>query len=230
MSETTLNYRENNNLMCWALGNGMGRRKYMNKSLLPFNLQFFAEGEGGETSTPEATPAAEQATLKVSLDDVLKDPKQQSEFDRRVAKAINTAKANWETEYNQKLEAAKTEAQKLAKMTADDKAKYEQEKRIAELDKREAEITKRELKAEALVTLGEAGLPKELADVLVYTDADACRNSIDAVKAAFQKAVEASVNDRIRGKQIPAGGQGKAAVDVSKMTYSQQVAYEQSLK
>lgn len=146
-----------------------------------------------------------------SFDDILKDKKYQSEFDKRVAKALETAKGKWETDYQAKVEEAKTEAEKLAKMNAEQKAKYAEEKRLAELEKREKDITTRELRATAFETLAEKNLPKELVDILNYSDAEQCNKSIEAVEKAFQTAVERAVNEKLRGKQTPnKGGQGNA--------------------
>ena len=75
-------------------------------------------------------------------------------------------------------------------MKADEKAKYQEEKRIAELEKREKDITVRELKATALETLAEKELPKELAEILNYESAETCNASIEAVckyKGKFHK-------------------------------------------
>lgn len=146
-----------------------------------------------------------------SFDDILKDKKYQSEFDKRVAKALETAKGKWETDYQAKVEEAKTEAEKLAKMNADQKAKYAEEKRLAELEKREKDITTRELRATALETFAEKNMPKELVDILNYESAETCNKSIEAVEKAFQTAVERAVNEKLRGKQTPnKGGQGNA--------------------
>ena len=143
-----------------------------------------------------------------SFDDILKEKKYQAEFDKRVAKALETARGKWETDYQAKIEEAKTEAEKLAKMNADQKSKYAEEKRIAELEKREKDITTRELRATAKETLAEKNLPKELMDILNYTDAEACNKSIEAVEKAFQAAVESAINEKLRGKQTPnKGGQ-----------------------
>lgn len=161
------------------------------------------EGTTGTDGTGEENKGNETKTF----DDVLRDKSYQSEFDKRVAKALETAKSKWETEKATELENAKTEAQKLAKMNADEKAKYAEEKRIAELEKREKEITTRELKAQAYETLAEKNLPKELIETLNFTDAEACNKSIESVEKAFQSAVEKAVNDKLRGGTPPKGGQ-----------------------
>jgi hypothetical protein len=117
------------------------------------------------------------------------------------------------------LEDAKTEAEKLAKMNADEKAKFEEQKRIAALEKREREITTRELKAQAYETLASKNLPKELIDTLVFTDADQCNKSIEAVEKAFQTAVEKAVNEKLKGKEIPKGGSGSSEENPFKFNF-----------
>ena len=68
-----------------------------------------------------------------------------------------------------------------------------------ELADREAAITKGELKAEAKNTLAEKKLPVSLADLLVYTDADSCNKSIATIEKVFQEAVEAAVQEKLKG-------------------------------
>lgn len=183
---------------------------------MKYNLQLFAEGgEGGSTGADGGNGGeagaqggdGTQGQATPSFDDFLKDSKNQSEFDKRVAKAIETSRSKWQAEYESKLEAEKTEAAKLAKMNAEQKAQYEAEKRAADLDKRERAITERELKAQANVTLTEKGLPLELSEILNYKDAETCNSSIAAVEKAFQTAVEKAVNDKLRGSGAPKGNQ-----------------------
>lgn len=180
--------------------------------LMPLNLQFFAEADGagaggngtGEPGTGDQ--CAEVGKQTPSFDDLLKDKAYQSEFDKRVAKALETAKGKWSAEQQKAIEEAKTEAEKLAKMNADQKAQYEREKQEADYQKRLAELNARELKATAKETLVAEGLPLELAEVLNYTDADTCNKSIEAVKTAFQGAVEKAVNEKLKGKGAPKTG------------------------
>lgn len=193
---------------------------------MPMNLQFFAEGgEGGagggaggagdagaagaEGGAGGAGDAGAGATPP-SFDDFLKEPKNQAEFDRRVAKALETSRTKMQAEFEARMEAEKTEAEKMAKMSADQKAQYEREKKEGELSKREAEITKRELTATAKEQLAEKGLPTSLASILNYTNAEECAASIEAVEKAFQEAVEKAVNDRLKGGKPPkkAAGEG----------------------
>lgn len=201
----------------------------LQKRFLPLKLQFFADGGdgAGDNGTADAGTGdqgtgsqggegeqGKDGNQTPSFDDVLKDKSMQSEFDKRIAKALETAKGKWQTEQQKAIEDAKTEAEKLAKMNADQKAQYEKEKAEADFNKRLADLNMRELKATAKETLASEGLPLELAEVLNYSDADTCNKSIEAVKTAFQAAVEKSVNERLKGKGTPkGGGEGGNAFD-----------------
>ena len=122
----------------------------------------------------------------------------------RERKNFEKEKATWEKEKEESI----TEAIKLQKMNAEQKAQYEREKQEADFNKRLADLNARELKATAKETLASEGLPLELAEVLNYTDAETCKSSIEAVKTAFQSAVEKAVNEKLKGKSTPRSGQG----------------------
>ena len=176
---------------------------------LKMNLQLMADaGAGGgtpsqtdggtntDTGVGEGSNAGATENNTPSFDDVLSQNNYKAEFDKRLKEAIQTAQTEWETQQQEKI----TEAEKLKKMNADEKAKYEQDKRTKELDKREKDITTRELKAQAYETLAEKNLPKELIDALNFSDAETCNASIEAVEKAFQNAVKKAVDDRLRSK------------------------------
>lgn len=184
-------------------------KESIKKSFIPLDIQFFA-GEGATGTCATGTEGAGEegggAEEVKTLDDLLKSDKNyQSEFDKRITKAIATAQAKWETTKATELEAAKSEAEKLAKMTADEKVKFEQEKKEADFNKRYKDLTTRELKAEAYGVMAEKGLPKELVDVLNYESADTVKASMEAVSTAFQSAVEKAVNEKLRGTGAPKG-------------------------
>ena len=192
---------------------------------VPMNLQLFAEGgdgagadggngggsgdgegAGGEGGAGSDTPP--------SFDDFLKTGGNQAEFDRRVQKAVNTAVTKAQEKWQALADDKLSEAEKLAKMTKEEKAQYMQQKREKELTDREAAITRKELMAEAKNNLASDGLPQELAEVLDYSDADTCKKSMEKVKEVFQRAVETAVEEKLKGgkppKKAPGGDAQKA--------------------
>ena len=197
--------------------NGTGKEDTMftfnpnrKKPTLCISMQYFADPDNkAEAETNASAENADDAGKEPTFDDVLSSNKAyQSEYDKRVNKALNTAKQKWEAD----AKAQADEAAKLAKMKAEEKAEYERQKREKELSEREAAITKRELHAEAVTQLTGKGLPAGLADILDCTSADACKASMEAVEKAFGEAVEKAVNDRLKGAPSKAGG-GKMSED-----------------
>lgn len=165
------------------------------------NLQLFADnGDGDLESGSNGGGTGSEGSKEMNFDDFLKEGGNQAEFDRRVQKAIQTSltkeKEKWQAMTDDKL----SEAEKLAKMTKEEKAQYMQQKKEKELSDREAAITRKELMAEAKNTLAGKNLPQELAEVLNYADAESCNKSIAAVEKAFQSAVQAAVEERLKGK------------------------------
>lgn len=197
------------------------RLENFEQSKFPMNLQFFAEGEGdgaggdqgggaGDTGSKGGDGDGKDSTP--SFDDILKGNKDyQAEFDRRIQKGIQTAITTEKEKWNTLMDDKVSEAEKLAKMNKEEKAQYLQQKKEKDIQAREAAITKRELAAEAKNTLAEKGLPVDLADVLNYTDADACKKSIEALEKAFQQSVGKAVEEKLKGGQPPKNPQDQGS-------------------
>lgn len=190
---------------------------------VPMNLQLFAEGgdgagadggNGGGSGESAGGEGGAGGDTPPSFDDFLKTGGNQAEFDRRVQKAVNTAVTKAQEKWQALADDKLSEAEKLAKMTKEEKAQYMQQKREKELTDREAAITRKELMAEAKNTLASDGLPQELAEVLDYSDADTCKKSMEKVKEVFQRAVETAVEEKLKGgkppKKAPGGDAQKA--------------------
>ena len=192
-------------------------------------LQLFAEGDttgadqgegGGAGNKPDEGSSGGADTRNKepkSFDELLQNKDYQAEFDRRIQKALGTAKEKWTALMDDKL----SEADKLAKMNKEERAEYLRQKQERELTDREAAITRRELMAEAKNTLAEKKLPVGLAEVLNYTDAEACNKSMAAVDKAFQEAVQAAVEEKLKGgtppKKAPSGGDDDLAKQVESL-------------
>ena len=187
--------------MVWGISNGLGQKGHKMKNWHTMNLQLFADnGDGNPESGLNGGGTGSEEPKGLSFDDFLKESGNQAEFDRRTQKAIETALTNAKAKWQAMADDRLSEAEKLAKMTKEEKAQYMQQKKEKELTDREAAITRKELMAEAKNTLAGKSLPQELAEMLNYADADSCNKSITAVEKAFQSAVQKAVEERIRGK------------------------------
>ena len=138
------------------------------------------------------------------------NPEYQKEFDRRTTKGINTAVTKERDRLNKLHNDQLTEAQKLASMTEDEKRAYQDQKKEKELADREVAITKRELAAVA-----DKGLPASFADLLDYSNADTVKKGIETLEKEWAPALEASVNDKLKGGRPPkdAGTEGAKGED-----------------
>lgn len=160
-------------------------------------------GGGGDPKPPTDDPKP------MTFDEFLKGEGNQAEFDRRMSKGIQTAVAKERERLEALADEKISEAEKLSKMTELERKAYEQKKEAEKIQQRERDITRRELMAEAKNTLGEKKLPISLADILDYSDAEKCNSSLAIVEKAFNEAVEAGVNEKLKGgpppKDVPPG-------------------------
>lgn len=149
--------------------------------------------EQTETVVAETTQVEDKP---LTFDEILGDKTYQAEFDRRVQKAIDTARTKWEADEQTK----RTEAEKLAKMDAEQKAKYELKKANEERDTAIAKLNAYELKNTAIKIAQEKGLDISLLEDIDFSKqtAETITTIIDTKKAVFDKVLEKAMNDKYK--------------------------------
>ena len=132
----------------------------------------------------------------------------QADVDRMIADRLSRERRQHQQDIENARTEARTEAERLAQMTQEQRIQAEQQQREQALQQREAEITRRELRAQAIDTLIARELPHELESMLDYSSADACNASIDTIEGVFRSAVQAAVDARLKnsGVSLPAPG------------------------
>lgn len=152
--------------------------------------------EGNNNLDQNQKPEENQENKPKSFDDMLKESNYQSEFDKKVAKALETARAKWEKDE----EAKRSEAEQLAKMTADEKQKHEIEKLSKEKAEVQAKLNAYELKNEALKIAKEKGMSVDLLDIIDFSreTAESVKEKIDLISSTVAKATENSVNEKLK--------------------------------
>ncbi|MBS0941309.1 DUF4355 domain-containing protein [Leuconostoc mesenteroides] len=125
-----------------------------------------------------------------------------SEVDKRIAKALETAKSKWNEEKQDEI----NRAEQLAKMSADERKEAEDKAKAEYLEKREKELNMREYRYEAKHQLEENGLPDSFVDMVLSDDPATTKNNITAVRSEFDKAIEVAVTERLKGKTPQVGG------------------------
>ena len=159
--------------------------------------------------------AGNEPVEEVTFDDILKDKTYQSEYDRRVAKALETGKANWEKEYKQRLAEEKAEAERQATLTADEKIA----ERIKAVEEREKTILQKELINKTKDMLLKEELPTIFAESLIYSgiEENDILNKIDEIKKVYNQQIEDAVKKRMAGASPVKG------VDVSFLSKAQDI-------
>lgn len=164
------------------------------KKRLFMALQMFAEepagGEPAETEPTGHEPAEPKGT----------EPKNEPEkkyTDEDVNKIIDRKFAEWEKKQNK----AKSEADRLANMNAQQKEQYENEqlkKQVEELLRKDA-LGKMAAVARGMLGEKNISVSDDLIEMLISDDAEKTKSSVDSFINAFQSAVEKAVKDALKG-------------------------------
>lgn len=201
----------------------MGRKDHiMEKELLFLNLQRFAEGEqGGEgdaTDEQQSLEGAEQKTEPFKTFET--ESEMDSFFDKKLSKALETAKSNWQKEQEEQAKTAK----ERKNMTEEQKREYDFKQREQALSDREAEITKRENKSRLANQLIQDGLPAGLVDVFgdVLTDEDTMNASYQKVSEVFRSALHDAVEARLaQGARTPKSTENNSTTKTAGELYAE---------
>ena len=175
------------------------------KQLMKMHLQYFAEG--GEGSAPETTE-----TPAINLDELneeqLASIKEKFGFkdDDDVNKLIQSKHASW----SKKLEAEKNEAARLAQLSEEERQQALIQKEKEEFEAEKAKFRQDQLFVEKGKQLVAEGMPAEFANRIVGDSAEEILADVKALRAEWDKAIEAKVNERLAGKtKTRVGGTGE---------------------
>lgn len=165
------------------------------KNRLFMALQLFAEdpasGEPAGTEPTGQEPAEPKGT----------EPKNEPEkkyTDEDVNRIIDRKFAEWEKKQNK----AKSEAERLANMNAQQKEQYENEqlkKQVEELLKKDA-LSKMSAVARGMLSEKNISVSDELVGMLISDDAETTKSSVESFINAFQDAVSAAVKEALKGQ------------------------------
>lgn len=115
--------------------------------------------------------------------------------DKRVSKALETARAKWDEELDAKLSEREDKAKKLASMTAKERAEAKLKERQKELDQREHELNMQAYKIEAQKQLEEQKLPAGLVDLVLTDDAEKTHENIKLLADTVDNLIKERVNE-----------------------------------
>ncbi|HGA0041902.1 TPA: DUF4355 domain-containing protein [Streptococcus agalactiae] len=151
-----------------------------------------------------ATETTEQVDTQKEAVEQAKQEHERTFTRADISKMMTAERAKWEAEQSDAIEKARTEGERLAKMSKDERAKEEEQKRLDA-------IAEREMRIETQTLLVEKGLPLEFIDVVLGTTAEEVKTNIDNLQIIFDKAVEKRVNNRLTQKP-PRTGNGSVGM------------------
>ncbi len=133
----------------------------------------------------------------------------QAEADRRVSSAL----AKKEKETQRKI----AEAERLAKLSDEDRFQAELDTRERALAEKERELTLSQNRVSALQVMEKSGVPASLVEFVLHEEADTMMSNIKTLKSEIDKAVQMQV-----ASKIGSGAPGKADVNgkLSKETFA----------
>lgn len=166
-------------------------------------LQLFAEDPTQTEPTNPPTPPTDPKDPKGP------DTKPELKYsDEDLDRIIGDRLARWQKEQDKKI----SEAEKLAKMDAQEKAEYEKKQLEKELQALKDKETLSEMSKQARKMLSEANIniSDDLLAVLVSTDAEATKNAVEAFKTMYSDAVKKGITEALKGEPPKAGNSGTA--------------------
>ena len=176
------------------------------------DLQLFADGDtsapiatGGETVDPVSETESKTEPTEVDIDS-------------KIADAMAKMQAKMEANYKKQLEiataAAKKEAQKLEKMSEDERQQAELENARKELETKERELKRKEIELEMVSVLTQRGIPVSFMNYFITEDNEETLERIKTFEKAYKAEIEKAVNERLKGK-APAASSAKT-IETSK--------------
>ena len=170
------------------------------------NLQLFAADTGTVGNLQGADTSAN--TVQNSNDGDNQNSNTDGSIKTYTQDDIAKLKEDWtkeqESSYQSKLKngiaKAIEEEKRLSKLSKDEKDAEEKQKLLSRIESLEKEKELGILKEKALNALSEQKLPNSFLNFVIGVDEKATLDNISAIKSAFDSAVQAQVEERLKGK------------------------------
>lgn len=129
----------------------------------------------------------------------------QRESDRKVSKALATAKEKWEVEQSDIIQQKIEETERLATLSEKEKQEEIEKQRSKDIKERETALDRKILELDTVEALSDKGLPTSFKDYVIGTDAQDTQNRITKFGELWEKELSARRIDSMRG-EIPGTG------------------------
>lgn len=160
-------------------------------------LQFFAEDGESKESTADTTTTTENTATD--------DPKEKTYTQAEVTELIEKRLIR----EREKQKKAASEAEKLAKMSAQEQAEYQRDEYQKELEELKAKLARADIKetARAMLAADDISISDDLISAIITDNADTTQQAIKGFAAAFKEAVKNEVANRLKGNEPKASTQ-----------------------
>lgn len=128
-----------------------------------------------------------------------------------ISEEMESAKEGFKKDFETRVTAEREDAAKLASMTAEERAKFEMDKKQKDFEEERQQYVSERAEFEAAKELAAQGLPVVFAHMVADADKDKMLENISIFKAEYLKAIEAGLSQRLKGsmprisKEIPEG-------------------------
>ena len=160
-------------------------------------LQFFAEDGESKDNTADTTTTTDNTATD--------DPKEKTYTQAEVTDLIEKRLIR----EREKQKKAASEAEKLAKMSAQEQAEYQRDEYQKELEELKAKLARADIKetARAMLAADNISIPDNLISAIITDNAETTQQAIKGFAAAFKEAVKNEVANRLKGNEPKASTQ-----------------------
>lgn len=160
-------------------------------------LQFFAEDGDSKDNTADTTTTTDNTATDT--------PKEKTYTQAEVTELVEKRLIR----EREKQKKAASEAEKLAKMSAQEQAEYQRDEYQKELEELKAKLARADIKetARAMLAADNISIPDNLISAIITDNADSTQQAIKGFAAAFKEAVKNEVANRLKGNEPKASTQ-----------------------
>nr|DAG05256.1 MAG TPA: capsid scaffolding protein [Siphoviridae sp. ctbxa26] len=160
-------------------------------------LQFFAEDGESKDNTADTTTTTDNTATD--------DPKEKTYTQAEVTELIEKRLIR----EREKQKKAASEAEKLAKMSAQEQAEYQRDEYQKELEELKAKLARADIKetARAMLAADDISISDDLISAIITDNAETTQQAIKGFAAAFKEAVKTEVANRLKGNEPKASTQ-----------------------
>ena len=185
------------------------------------NLQLFADdtGAGGSSQGTDTSANTVQNNNDVdnqnsNADGIIKTYTQ-DDITRLKQEWAKEQESSYQSKLKEDISKAIEEEKRLSKLSKDEKDAEEKQKLLSRIESLEKEKELGILKEKALNALSKQKLPNSFLSFVIGADEKATLDNISAIKSAFDSAVQAQVEERLKGKTPNISNTGGKSDDIA---------------